>query len=494
VNTRTRAPFALRSSVPLAALLALAALPLFFLAARVTALPTLDFSSLAPTLAFAGTAAAVSAVIGGVLGAVAGTLEAPGRKWMVGASAVLIAAPPAFWWIGLTRLPVGSGSLHGSVGGSAVAGLALAPVTYLLVLAAAREIPANAYEAARVSLPPVRRFWFVLFPLLRPAVLAGFLLTTVLLLGESEIPFLFGFRTSMTDVVTTFSQTFDAERTMPIIVPLLVTVLALGLLMVRPLFRVVLPAAGGGRGVIRKPADVAVSVALFGLPFLMALSLGGYAWAALSGGSLWRRPPVATSTLMISIAEPVLCALASIALVVAAAYPVRRSAAIRPLTMIALLLFCVPAAVVAIGWIAVGQAAGGISIAPAVAYISRMIGLPGLGVMTAYSRLPPSLEDAARLMPLSSMRRAWTLMLPLLASSLAATAALTAALIFADRDVASLLLPPGASRLMLNLYLLSANAPSAAIGANALVVFAAGAAVIALAGLGPLMLWRRRGG
>jgi iron(III) transport system permease protein len=264
--------------------------------------------------------------------------------------------------------------------------------------------------------------------------------------------------------------------------------------MVRPLFRVVLPAAGGGRGVIRKPADVAVSVALFGLPFLMALSLGGYAWAALSGGSLWRRPPVATSTLMISIAEPVLCALASIALVVAAAYPVRRSAAIRPLTMIALLLFCVPAAVVAIGWIAVGQAAGGISIAPAVAYISRMIGLPGLGVMTAYSRLPPSLEDAARLMPLSSMRRAWTLMLPLLASSLAATAALTAALIFADRDVASLLLPPGASRLMLNLYLLSANAPSAAIGANALVVFAAGAAVIALAGLGPLMLWRRRGG
>ena len=129
--------------------------------------------------------------------------------WAVGASAALIAAPPAFWWIGLTRLPVGFGSLHGSVGGSAVAGLALAPVTYLLVLAAAREIPSNAYEAARVSLNPARRFAFVLFPLLRPAVLAGFLLTTVLLLGESEIPFLFGFRTSMTDVVTTFSQTFD---------------------------------------------------------------------------------------------------------------------------------------------------------------------------------------------------------------------------------------------------------------------------------------------
>jgi ABC-type spermidine/putrescine transport system permease subunit II len=84
--------------------------------------------------------------------------------------------------------------------------------------------------------------------------------------------------------------------------------------------------------------------------------------------------------------------------------------------------------------------------------------------------------------------------LPLLVPSLAATAALTAALIFADRDVASLLLSPGASRLMLNLYLLSANAPSAVVGASALIVFAAGAVVIALAGAGPFVLWLRRRG
>ena len=85
-------------------------------------------------------------------------------------------------------------------------------------------------------------------------------------------------------------------------------------------------------------------------------------------------------------------------------------------------------------------------------------------------------------------------MLPLLVPSLAATAALTAALIFADRDVASLLLSPGASRLMLNLYLLSANAPSAVVGGSALIVFAAGTVVIALAGAGPFVLWLRRRG
>lgn len=495
MNARVRPPLQLLLGLPWAIFLTVAALPLVFLAARVAALPAFDLSSLAPTLAFAITGAAVSAAFGGVLGAIAGTLDLPGRRWTVGVSAGLIAAPPAFWWIGLTRLPTGFGTLGGSVSGSVVAGLMLAPITFLLVLAAAREIPSNAYEAARVLLSPTRRLASVLFPLLRPAITAGFLLTAILLLGESEIPFLFGFRTSMTDVVTTFSQTYDVGRTVPVILPLVVTVLVLALLMVRPLFTVILAAPRGGRGVLRKPAGVIIGVAMLMLPALVVLSLAGYAWAAMSGaGNVWRRLPPGMSLVTVSIAEPVICALACVGLTVLVAYPIRRSPAIRTLTVIGLLLFCVPAAVVAIGWIGIGQALGGLSVPPALAYVSRAIGLPALGFLVAYSRLPRSLDDAARLVSVSSVRRAWTLVLPLLVPSLAATAALTAALIFSDRDVGSLLLAPGASRLMLNLYLLSANAPSALIGANALIVFTAGAAVIALAGAGPFVLWLRRRG
>lgn len=495
MKIRARAPRELLRGLPLAALLTASALPLFFLAGRFAALPAVDLTSLTPTLAFAVTGAAVSAIVGGALGAGAGTLEMPGRRWAVGVSAALIAAPPAFWWIGLTRLPGGFGSLSGSLSGSGMAGLVLAPVTLLLVLAAAREIPTNAYEAARVSLGPARRFLFVLFPLLRPAVIAGFLLTTILLLGESEIPFLFGFRTSMTDAITTFSQTFDAGRIVPVILPLVVTVLILGLLMVRPLFTVILPASRGGRGVARKPGNVIFPVAMLALPVLAGLSLGGYAWAAISGaGGAWHRLPLDMSTVTVSIAEPVICALATVGLTLLAAYPARRSPAMRPLTVIGLLMFCVPAAVVAIGWIGIGQALGGVSVAPAVAYVSRTLGLPALGFIIAYSRLPRSLDDAARLVSMSPVRRAWSLVLPPLAPSLAATAALTAALVFADRDVASLLLAPGSSRLMLNLYLLSANAPSAVVGATALIVFAAGAAVIGLAAAGPHVLWLRRRG
>ena len=141
---RARAPLEVLCGLPLAVLLTASALPLVFLIGRFAVLPAVDLSSLAPSLAFAVTGAAVSAVVGGALGAVAGTLEVPGRRWAVGISAALIAAPPAFWWIGLTRLPVGWGSPSGALIGGGVAGLALAPITLLLVLAAAVAIVAEA--------------------------------------------------------------------------------------------------------------------------------------------------------------------------------------------------------------------------------------------------------------------------------------------------------------------------------------------------------------
>ena len=246
--------------IPLAALYTFAAWPLAFLAVRFVAVPSIEVSSLTRSLAFALAGAAISAIIGGALGAVVGTSEVPGRKWSVALSVGLIAAPPAFWWIGLTRLPGRVRIVERLASGSGVVGVALAPITLLLVLAATREIPATAYEAARVSLGPTRRVVFVLLPLLRPAAVAGFLLTAILLLGESEIPFLFGFRTSMTDVVTTFSQTFDPGRTVPIILPLVGTVLLLGLLMARPLFAVVLSMPGGGRGIVRKRGSAFVAL------------------------------------------------------------------------------------------------------------------------------------------------------------------------------------------------------------------------------------------
>jgi ABC-type Fe3+ transport system permease subunit len=448
---------------------------------------TVDISSLGPALVFALGGAAISACLGVALGITIGALDAAGRRLSVGLAVVLLAAPPAFWWIGLTRLSPVFGRASGVLPAAVLAGVLLAPISMLLVLAAVQEIPTSAYEAARLSLGPARRFWRILVPSVRPALIAGFLLTGILLLGESEIPFLFGFRTSMTDVVTTFSQTFNAGRTVPIILPLLGVVLAFALATVSPLFQIVLSAATTGRGVVRKRGHWITTIGLFMLPAVGGLSLGGYVRAALAG-DVDRHLSIDSASVAASVAEPVLCAFAALLLAIAFVYPLRRHVASRVIAVVGLLLFCVPTAVTAIGWIAVGQAVGH-GFSPAAAHVSRTVGLAVLGFLTAYARVPRSHEQAADLVPLPAARRAWTLTLPALRPSLIAVAALIAAVVFADRDVASLLLAPGDSRLMLDLYLLSANAPSATVGAMALVVLAAGAATIALAAAGPAVLW-----
>src|SRR5712692_4701035 len=98
-----------------------------------------------------------------------------------------------------------------------------------------------------------------------------------------------------------------------------------------------------------------------------------------------------------SILEPVACAWSALIVTPVAAYPARRSGAMRAFLWIELLLFCVPAAIYAIGWLGMGQALGGLAIPPIVAHTSRAAALATLGFAVGYARLPPSLEAAGGL-------------------------------------------------------------------------------------------------
>ena len=297
----------------------------------------------------------------------------------------------------------------------------------------------------------------------------------------------------MTDVVTTFSQTFDVGKTVPLVIPLLLAILALGFLAGGPIMRTVLTSSRGAHGVVRTPASPLLSVAA-ALPAIgLLLSIGGYAWAIAAAPGGWPWVSIDVSTAVVSILEPVACAWSALIVTLAAAYPARRSGAMRAFLWIGLLFFCIPAAIYAIGWLGVGQLLGGRAIPPIVAHTSRAVALATLGFAVGYSRLPTSLEDAAALVRISAVRRAFVVVLPLIVWPLMAASALAAALTFADRDVSSLLLAPGASRLTLNLYLASVNAPSSTVGALALVVLAGAAVTVILAAAGPALLWGRRG-
>lgn len=492
---RIARPWASRvAAVPMGALLALLAAPLFVLIKHVSAdrLAT-DWVSFGRTLGFALTGATVATITGGAIGVLLGTREVPGRRALFVLAVVPVAAPPAFWWLGATRVTSLLGNVTGPWAAAAIAGFALAPIALLLVTAALRQLPTHLYDAARVALPPMTRARVVLLPLLGSALAGGFVLTVILLLGESELPFLFGFRTVMTDIVTTFAQSFDIRQTLPLIVPLLVAILVLGVLTARPLLRTVLKSSRGGRGVTRTPGSAVLSLCAAAPAAGLLLSIGGYAWAILKAlPSASPRGLADATTVMVSIIEPVGCAWSAVTLTLAAAYPARRSSAMPAFLWLGLLLFCVPAAIYAIGWLGVGQILGGLPIPPIVAYTSRAVPLSMLGFAVGYSRLPTSSEDAAALVGVSPVQRALLFVLPLIGWSLVAVSALIAALTFADRDVASLLLPPGASRLTLNLYLASANAPSSTVGILALTVLVGAVTSVTLAAAGPALLWRRR--
>jgi iron(III) transport system permease protein len=482
------------AAAPMGLLLGLASAPLGFVLAHLSGPAlTMDWSTLGGTLAFGLGGAGVATTIGGAIGMLSSMREFPGRKQLFALSVVPIAAPPAFWWIGATRLTSAWGNANGPGPAAIVAGLALAPVTLLLVFASVRQMPSTLYEAARVALPPAIRIRSVLIPQLLSPLAGGFLLTVILLLGESELPFLFGFRTVMTDVVTTFSQTFDVGRTVPLVIPLLLLVLVLGGATAGPLIRTILTSSRGAHGIVRAPASAAYTLFAAVPAAYLVLSVSGYASAvvtALPSGRL--RLPVDLQTTVVSILEPVGCAWGSLILALVSAYPARQSGAMPAFLQIGLVLFCVPPAIYAIGWLGVGQAFGGVAIPPAVAHTSRAVALSILGFAVGYSRIPRSLEHAASLVRVSPIRRASVFVLPLIVWSLAAAAALAAALTYADRDVGSLLLPPGASRLTLNLYLASANAPSWTVGVLALAVLVCAALTVLLAAVGPALVWSRR--
>src|SRR5262249_53868770 len=132
VTGRERLAKTLWRTAPLVLLLSAAALPVAWLAARFIAEPTIDASSLTQTLAFALLGATIATVVGGAVGSLAGTLEIPGRWWLLSLSVVLLAAPPAFWWIGFTRAPLGMPGVSGLIAGSTLSGMMLAPIPLLL--------------------------------------------------------------------------------------------------------------------------------------------------------------------------------------------------------------------------------------------------------------------------------------------------------------------------------------------------------------------------
>jgi iron(III) transport system permease protein len=471
-------------------LLGISAAPLIFIILSARGAVRVDGGSFMNSAIFACVGASIAVVLGGAEAIVLAMTNAKGHVLANAICVVPLAAPAAFWWLGLQRLgSFATTVFHGEGGAAVISGIALSPVPFLLVTAALHEIPSSALEAARLALPPPSRVVRVLLPMLRSAFIASFLLTTVILIGESELPFLFGFRTVMTDAVTEFARSFDAAEVAPMIVPVLVLVIALAMVMRGALLKTLLAPARGARGVRPTPQPWHL-LAAAPILLLLGASIAGHLSGLTRGGAfdIQRVGAVAAT----SIAEAVVWSWITVGAAIVVVYPIRRSPQLRWMLSIAVVLFAAPSAFFAIGCVAFSQRAG-VDVPVGAAHFCRLLGLAIIAFAAAYTRIPRSVDDAAQLVPMSSILRAHRFVLPLLGASSAATALLVATMILSDRDVASVLLPAGAERLMLDLYLTAANAPAFVVSAWAVAVLGSAIIVAVASGAGPWLLWRRRG-
>ena len=136
----------------------------------------------AHTLGIAGAAAAAALALGVPAGIVLSRSRSPA---LLSLTLVPLLLPPALWaaaWMGL-RLPA-----PGALACGAILGAGLWPLVALLLQAALRRIPADALDAASVHLPASRGIRRVVWPHVRPSLIASTLLVAVLAASEFSVP------------------------------------------------------------------------------------------------------------------------------------------------------------------------------------------------------------------------------------------------------------------------------------------------------------------
>src|SRR6266508_6384722 len=111
------------------ALLAISAAPLLMIIVSARGSIRVDGRSLANTVLFACGAAAVAVLLGSFEAIALGMTNLRGRAAANVICVIPLAAPAAFWWLGLQRLgPIAAVAVRGLAGAIAISGIALSPI------------------------------------------------------------------------------------------------------------------------------------------------------------------------------------------------------------------------------------------------------------------------------------------------------------------------------------------------------------------------------
>ncbi len=383
--------------------------------------------------------------------------------------------------------------------------LCLYPYVYLLARAALGERAVRLMEAARLLGAPMRRRVLeVALPMARPAIAAGTALALMETLADYGVGSYFGLSTFSTGIYKAWLVMNDRTAAAQLAAVLLVVVAAL--LMAersaqrRMRFTGSRNAAGSAeaRPLLLRGAPAAALVLLCALPVLLGFVLP-VAWLA---HMLWQE--AANSDLGLPLARfagwawssfqlAAGAALAATLLALALAFVLRRGGAgfslLRPAARVLSLGYAVPGAVIAVGillpvgwlqqrWPQAGVAAlaTGTVAGLMYAYLVRFSAVALQSVEAGYARVPPSIDETARLLGGGARRIFVELHLPLLKRSALAAALLVFVDVMKELPATLVLRPFGSDTLAVVAYnfarderLAEAALPSLAIVAVGLI-------------------------
>lgn len=472
------------------------------------------WSLLGRTLGIALAATTGAALLGAPLGILIARAQLPGRRLLLTATLLALCVPPVVaaiaWSILLGRggplgqlFPIAGGpSPPGAAPG--VAGVVVAlvalywPVVALLVARAARAVPAEWEEAARLETTPWRAFTLAAGAHLRASLGVAALLVFLLVLADYDVPGTMGVAVYPVEILSAFQATRDYGHAAALALPLLLLILPL-LLLQEKWQRASISDAGEAHEAPPLP------LGRWRWPLVLAAWLIPLATTVAPLVRLWRDSlPAATyadalaaaaGPIRVGLQTAATAALATtvLALLVAVALAGPPLGArlppfvTRALDRFALLPYALPGALLGIAWIALlnrpgplGELYASIWVLP-LCYASQFFPFAYYPVAHAVRRLDPSLTEAARLDGASSWAIARLIVAPLARGPLIVGAALVAVLAGRELDATSLLRPPGSDTLGFLLHDLYHYGPSRQVAALGVVAALATALLIALA-------------
>jgi iron(III) transport system permease protein len=471
------------------------------------------------TLLLALLSAGLATLLGAPLGVILGRTDFPWRRFFLFLFLIPLCLPPyvlsVAWFSILGREGLVSQAwgpaaaaatstwFFGLPGCILVLATAYLPLVLILTAVAARSVPRRQEEAARLVAPWRRVLAAVTLPQAASGVALGFILVFLLAAGEYSVPMYLRVPVFPVESLTRFAAFYDFRGATILASPvILLALLAVGLerIMLRRAGRWE-PIGGGASGYARIPLGksrwpVGLVVASAG-GLLVVLPLGSLLYRASAPGALAEAFRAAAPSLWRSLQYAAGGATVLLALGLGLGYAIRTR--VRPAGQLAdalgLFLFTLPGTVIGMGLVLLWNrpATALLYSTPAillVGYVAQYTGLAGRMAAAVLARVPPSLEEAARVAGAGWARRMARIVIPAARPGLIGV--WVAAFIFCLRDTGASMVvyPPGGETLPVRIMTLMANGAPALIAALCLLLIAVILAPLALSGI-LIILWRK---